>query len=523
MDYRAAARYRATRLTDLISEQMLATDEGLIKSTGKALSAKTKAKFKGIQQTFDPLNIASALLGRSRLGTTIVGKMFGRSAEDISYFSGDRGKRAQPIRKFRYRNPLLTSVGSGDTSPNKRNDSLANVFGKIYNLLKLEKVEDIQQKETEENFRKEREDEDERRHKELIKAIKMMKQGTKVPDKKDDENDVSIFGKFLKIAKGVFDFVGKILGTIFDIIVGLGKIIFKIVEKIASIAFDIIKFVAEGVGKIVAEVFGLIWSGIKKLFGMTLEKFFLRILEKLAGCGCIDIPETGKPIPEEKPAPDKSKKPKEKKPMKPKFPRLPVGGIVLPSLIGIGSELREKQIEEIENKARKAAEEGNVDELKNQLRNLRSTTTAINVGPDFESSKWVEDNILKYLKNAADKGSSKAKNALSKMPQSKNIKSDTKDYVLSPTTKMTSIESEIGKTTLFSTPSAFEISNKINENKNLQMEAKRKRSGGAVSNQTNNIVVPSEKKPIFSSGPAAIHDMDLNDAIPYMNYGRPRY
>jgi len=211
MDYRSAARFRATRLSDLIAEEMLASGKGLLGATGKAISAKAKAKLTGIKQKFDPLNLASALMGRSRLGTTLVGKMFGRSAEDISYFAGDRGRSARPIRRFRYKNPLITSIGSGDTTPTKRNDGLANIFGKIYNTMLKNYEERKKQKEIENNFKEELADEDERRHEELIVAI--VKGRTPKTEKVKKEKDT---GSIFDVLRGLFDTVMGFVRPIID-------------------------------------------------------------------------------------------------------------------------------------------------------------------------------------------------------------------------------------------------------------------------------------------------------------------
>jgi hypothetical protein len=255
MDYRAAARYRATRLTDLISEEML-SGKGLIKSSAKAISAKTKASFKGIQQNLDPLNIASALMGRSRLGTTITGKMFGRSAEDISYFSGDRGRSARPIRKYRYKNPLIATVGSGDTQPAKRNDGLANIFGKIYNTMMKNREEEKKRKEIENNFKKENMSEDERRHKELIAAI-VKGRGSKIQkvEKKDDGG--GIFG----LLKGIFDKVMEFVKPIIDF--------FDTILKPLSGLFNFLKGLAGSALNLLIRVFGIL-AGPEAFMGLLL-------------------------------------------------------------------------------------------------------------------------------------------------------------------------------------------------------------------------------------------------------------
>jgi len=264
MDYRAAARYRATRLSDLMSEETLSSGKGLIKSSAKAISAKTKAGFKGIQQTLDPLNIASAMMGRSRLGTTVAGKMFGRSAEDIDYFSGDRGRSARPIKKYRYKNPLVSSVGSGDTQPAKRNDGVANIFGKIYNTMMKNREEEKKRKEIENNFKEERLEEDKRRHKELIDAISKGR-GSKIQkvEKKDDGGGIfgllkGLFDKILEFVAPVVSFFKaflKPLEWLFEFFVKIGKGALKILTSIFSGAKALVMFLGEELMAFVKKLF----------------------------------------------------------------------------------------------------------------------------------------------------------------------------------------------------------------------------------------------------------------------------
>jgi hypothetical protein len=188
---------------------MLAGNRGFFGASKKAISAKARARITGIKQTFDPLNIASALVGRSRLGTTLLGKLLGRSAEDITYFAGDRGMSARPIRKFRYKNPLITSISSSDVTPTKRNDGLANIFAKIYNTMVLNRIMQKKQKEIENNFKEELADEDERRHKELIEAIRG-RSLVPIVSKDDDKEKDSIFDSIFKQLAELYDFAKRI-------------------------------------------------------------------------------------------------------------------------------------------------------------------------------------------------------------------------------------------------------------------------------------------------------------------------
>lgn len=249
MDYRSAARFRATKLTDLIAEEMLA-GSGVFGATKKALSAKSKARLAGIKQKFDPLNIASALMGRSRLGTTLVGKMFGRSAEDITYFAGSRGRGAAPIRKFRYRNPLVSSISSGDVQPAKQNDSLANIFGKIYNTMMKNREEQKKRKEIENNFKEELADEDERRHQELIDAILKREAPTAQPV---DEKKKSFLDDLLKI----FDELKKMFSKFAQWVVeSMGRVGSKIGENLLKmLSSDLAPFLGIQAAVVAAQVY----------------------------------------------------------------------------------------------------------------------------------------------------------------------------------------------------------------------------------------------------------------------------
>ena len=91
MDYKQAGKIRDTGLGDLIS-QKLANKQSLGSSIKSSVGESLKAKATGIKEKFDPLNIAKFMTGGSSVGPSIVGKLTGRSQEDVSYFTGVKPK-----------------------------------------------------------------------------------------------------------------------------------------------------------------------------------------------------------------------------------------------------------------------------------------------------------------------------------------------------------------------------------------------------------------------------------------------
>ena len=87
MDYSTASSIRGTKLSSLITNRIVAG--GSIGSSIKgAISDRMKAKAMGAKERYDPLNIAKKLTGGGSLAPALLGRMMGRSKEDIQYFSG---------------------------------------------------------------------------------------------------------------------------------------------------------------------------------------------------------------------------------------------------------------------------------------------------------------------------------------------------------------------------------------------------------------------------------------------------
>jgi len=211
--YQQARRIGRISLSDLIAKNII-EGKSIPGAVGASISQKFKAKTTRFKEKFDPLNIASALVGRSRLGTAILGRLMGRSSEDIAYFAKSGNRMGGS------RNPFYTKIGARSREPVKRGDNVADVFSKVYSLMDRMEEQEKKAKEIQNNFREEQETEDERRHEELLEAITGEKRptATKVEEKKGGgifdfikgmiSNLMSFLDPFINIAKTIMTAFG---------------------------------------------------------------------------------------------------------------------------------------------------------------------------------------------------------------------------------------------------------------------------------------------------------------------------
>jgi len=213
MTYQRAQRLKNVGLGRLMVDRIV-SGQGVGRSIKSAISDKTTAKFTRMKEKFDPLNIGKMFGGR--LGAYAVGKMTGRREEDIAYFTGAR-VRSSALESMKV-NPLVTKIPEGDKRSMKKNDGLADVMARIYNLIKTNSEELKIQSEIDKNLNVDREKQREKWHSELIKALTGVgsKTTTATPVKKggflDDIMDF-IEGSIAKVKdffKPVLDFFGKI-------------------------------------------------------------------------------------------------------------------------------------------------------------------------------------------------------------------------------------------------------------------------------------------------------------------------
>ena len=161
LSYRQARSIRNRSVSDLIADELI-RGKGIGGAIGGAIGLKSKARMKGIREKFDILNMVRAITGKSRLATSLIGRLFGRSREDIEYFAG----RASPIGEKRKKVTGLKGQGEGeDTSGMKK------VLNQILTFLQKSHEKDMVLREKENNLRESAKLRDDKRHTELLKAL----------------------------------------------------------------------------------------------------------------------------------------------------------------------------------------------------------------------------------------------------------------------------------------------------------------------------------------------------------------
>ena len=238
-NYALAAKARKTSLSDLITKKIV-EGESIGSSIKAGISEKSKAKVTGIKEAFDPLNIAKKLTGS--LGAAVLGRATGRKQEDIEYFTGVKPKKDTAIKDNSPKsvnNALYTKVAEGQKQKVLRGDSVANVLGKLYNLMKQYHDEDVTRLELERSAKKLREDEQQRWHEELIDAILGKKKNKAQSARKDGKSGFNLLDYLKTALKTAFEFIIKTIKSIF-------KGILKGIKNIIKATVDVFKKFIEG-------------------------------------------------------------------------------------------------------------------------------------------------------------------------------------------------------------------------------------------------------------------------------------
>jgi hypothetical protein len=202
MSYQRAAEIRKKSLKNLITDKLV-EGEGIGSSIGGSISEKMKARTTGLKEKFDPLNIAKMFTGK--LGSALLGKITGRSKEDIRYFSGDK-KQKETTSRTSYANEklnksdtgLYSAISEGNTQSMKKGDGIATVLARMYNLIKSQQIESLKRFQIEKNFKKIKEKQKDKWNKELIQALGGKKSFTIVKETKKEES-----GSLLDIISGI--------------------------------------------------------------------------------------------------------------------------------------------------------------------------------------------------------------------------------------------------------------------------------------------------------------------------------
>ena len=167
LTYQKAAKIREQSTADLAAKNIV---QG--KSVGSAIKSafkeKTKARITGIKEKIHPLNIAKTVTGGSSLGPALLGRMIGSSQDEIEYFSDKKKtKKGKKNRDPLFVNMLVTGVQNV-----RGRDGLADVFGKLYELIKSHTEEEKVHDELMHTNKKLAEDDDKKRHEEIIDILK---------------------------------------------------------------------------------------------------------------------------------------------------------------------------------------------------------------------------------------------------------------------------------------------------------------------------------------------------------------
>jgi len=236
MSYKQASQIRKKSLKDLITEKLV-EDKGVLTSIKSGISEKMQARSTGLKEKFDPLNIAKILTGK--LGSALLGRMTGRSKEDISYFAGDKkAKETKP--KPAYINEklnksdvgLYSAISEGNTQSMKKGDGIATILARMYNLIKAEQINSLKRYQIEKSFKKIREKEKEKRNKELINAIKSLGSFAVVKTEAKKEESGGLFD----FIKGLIETAkNMLLGVISSIWSGLWSVIGPLMTLIGEI------------------------------------------------------------------------------------------------------------------------------------------------------------------------------------------------------------------------------------------------------------------------------------------------
>lgn len=94
MNYYEAANIRGKSFAQLMTDKLLA-GQGVFSSALSARADRKAAERMVRKEKYDILNIARFLTGGSKLAPAVVGKLLGRSKEDIEYFSGKKKRSYQ--------------------------------------------------------------------------------------------------------------------------------------------------------------------------------------------------------------------------------------------------------------------------------------------------------------------------------------------------------------------------------------------------------------------------------------------
>lgn len=166
-EYRKSRRIRGTGFLNQIALKLVGDEkQSLGGALKKSISEKAKATLTGYRESLDSLSILNRLTGNSALAVVLVGRILGRSEEDIEYFSGiSSGMRKK-------KNPFKVDKTYNRVTPIKKNEPFADALGKLYPLYQKIIEDEKLEQELKTDFNKQEEELKEHRHKEILDVLR---------------------------------------------------------------------------------------------------------------------------------------------------------------------------------------------------------------------------------------------------------------------------------------------------------------------------------------------------------------
>jgi predicted chitinase len=163
MNYYEAAKIRKKGFADLMTDK-LTSGQGVFSSVRSALSDRSKARSMAFKEKYDPLNIAKVLTGGSNLAPAMLGRLLGRSASDIKYFTGKREYTPRSGSSYfnNYTPPSMSPGGSRKAT---------RVLEKMLSFMEKSRADDMQEQDTLDSFNELNENMREDRHKEVMNVF----------------------------------------------------------------------------------------------------------------------------------------------------------------------------------------------------------------------------------------------------------------------------------------------------------------------------------------------------------------
>jgi len=182
-----------------------------------------------------------------------------------------RGRGKKSTGNVTINKAFYTTISEGQLRPLQKGDGLANIFAKIYNLLKSQHEEDVKHYELEKNMRR-----NDKKDKGFLSLLDR-KKDEKVTAKKeedDGEKSKSLFGKMFGL---FFGGVKTILGGMMSVVIGTVGALSNIVWGLMKTVKTVLGFLPS-IFSAVTGVVGIITNLVEKVMGKFIERLILSSL-----------------------------------------------------------------------------------------------------------------------------------------------------------------------------------------------------------------------------------------------------